>query len=70
MPAEPNAPDPTAVVHSDCVKLSGESVRIGAPLPPPKGPPTVELIREGGLIRAIDVTCGCGEKIRILCEYD
>lgn len=76
MPADPPAPtgppgtDPTALVHADCVKLSVESVRIGAPLPPPKPAPRVELIREGGVVRALDITCGCGEKIRVVCEYD
>lgn len=78
MPADPTAPvligppgtDPTAVVHADCVKLSGEAVRIGAPLPPAKPAPRIELIREDGVVRAIDITCGCGEKIRVVCEYD
>lgn len=60
----------TAVVHADCVKVSGEAVRVGAPLPPPKPQPTIELVREGGVVRAIDITCGCGEKIRVVCEYD
>jgi hypothetical protein len=32
--------------------------------------PRVELIREGGVVRAIDVTCGCGERLRIVCEYE
>jgi hypothetical protein len=32
--------------------------------------PRVELVRENGVVRAIDVTCGCGERFRIVCEYD
>ncbi|GIW78408.1 MAG: hypothetical protein KatS3mg105_0215 [Gemmatales bacterium] len=31
--------------------------------------PTVELIREGTVVRAIEVTCTCGEKIRLDCQY-
>jgi hypothetical protein len=31
--------------------------------------PRIELIREGDLIRAIDVTCSCGKRIRLVCEY-
>ncbi len=32
--------------------------------------PQVELVRDGDIIRAIDVTCTCGEKIRLRCSYD
>jgi len=45
--------------------------------PPPQGRgepaaagPRVELVREGGVVRAIDVTCSCGERLRIVCEYE
>lgn len=62
--------DPTAVVHSGCVKLSGEAVRVGAPPAPAKAQPRIELVREDGVVRAIDITCSCGEKIRVVCEYD
>ena len=32
--------------------------------------PTVELVTEAGIVRAIDVTCACGNKIRIWCSYE
>jgi hypothetical protein len=32
--------------------------------------PSVELVREDGVVRAIDVTCACGQKIRLRCVYD
>jgi hypothetical protein len=32
--------------------------------------PSCELVREDGVIRAIDVTCACGERIRIRCVYE
>jgi hypothetical protein len=35
----------------------------------PAAVPQIELIREGDVIRAIEVTCTCGEKIRLHCEY-
>ncbi len=34
------------------------------------GEPRVEVVREGGVVRAIDVTCPCGERLRIVCEYE
>jgi len=70
MPDDPPVAAATAVVHADFVKVSGEAVRVGAPVAPPKPQPTLELVREDGVVRAIDITCGCGEKIRVVCEYD
>jgi hypothetical protein len=32
--------------------------------------PRIELVREGDVIRAIEVTCSCGEKIRLHCVYE
>ncbi|VTT97908.1 unnamed protein product [Gemmataceae bacterium] len=54
-----------------CRVLSGEhAVRIGEPEPASAGPgPKVELVREGGVVRAIEVVCSCGERITIQCEY-
>jgi len=58
------------IVVGQRVKVSGESVRVGAPIHAGHGhEPKIQLIREEGVIRAIDVTCSCGEKIRIRCEY-
>ncbi|MDB5312207.1 MAG: hypothetical protein JWO38_6409 [Gemmataceae bacterium] len=58
------------VVTADRVTVSAETVRIGAPRSADApGEPKVQLIREDGVIRAIDVTCTCGERVRIRCEY-
>jgi hypothetical protein len=32
--------------------------------------PQIQLIRDGNVIQAIDVTCTCGQKIRLRCQYD
>ena len=70
MTDDSTAADATTIVHSGCVKLSGEAVRVGAPSAQPKSPPRIELVREDGVVRAIDILCGCGEKIRVICEYE
>jgi hypothetical protein len=66
-------PDPAAaapaVVTAERVRVAGEAVRIGAPARDRGGEPAVHLVREDGVIRAIDVTCRCGERIRIRCDY-
>lgn len=59
-----------AVVSADRVKVTHEVVPIGAPrLGEARGEPKIQLVREDGVIRAIDVLCPCGERIRIRCEY-
>lgn len=69
MDAERPADGP--IVAGGRVVVSAEAVRVGAPAPagPAPGEPVVQLVREDGVIRAIDVTCACGERIRIRCEY-
>ncbi len=60
-----------SVVWSNRVQLSDEAVRIGRPVAAaPRSEVKIQLVREDGVIRAIDVTCACGERIRIRCEYD
>lgn len=56
--------------------IPARAVRSAAVTQPPMEPhkshavgPTVEVVREGDVVRAIDVTCACGERIRIVCEY-
>jgi hypothetical protein len=52
------------------VRVSGEAARVGAPVPcDAPGEPRVELIREGETLRAIDVICTCGQRIRLRCVY-
>lgn len=59
-----------SVVTAARVRVTENPVRVGAPLVQlAHGEPKVQLIREDGAVRAIEVTCGCGEKIRIRCDY-
>jgi hypothetical protein len=32
--------------------------------------PQIDLVRDGEAIQAIDVTCTCGQKIRLRCVYE
>jgi hypothetical protein len=59
------------IVPADRVRVSGEAVPIGAPRRvESRGEPKIQLVREGGVIRAIEVICSCGELIRIRCDYN
>ena len=65
--SQPHAP---AILTSSTVKITGDTVRIGAPVSHlHHAEPTIQLVREDGVVRAIDITCGCGERIRVVCEY-
>jgi hypothetical protein len=57
------------VVRAAHVQVSGEAVRVGAPAAAAPGEPTVRVVRDGDTVQALDVTCACGERIRIRCEY-
>ncbi|HEX4610280.1 MAG TPA: hypothetical protein VH092_18970 [Urbifossiella sp.] len=59
------------LVPADRVRVAVDPVRVGpaAHAAEAHGPPKITLVREDGVVRAIDVVCSCGERIRILCEY-
>jgi hypothetical protein len=58
------------VVPADRVRFSDVAVPIGAPCPGgSRGEPKIQLVREGGVIRAIEVICACGQLIRVRCDY-
>jgi len=59
-----------ALVPGRCVRLSGETARVKVPRHGLPAEPRVEVVREGETIRAIDVTCSCGQRIRLHCVYD
>ena len=58
-----------SIVPGHRVGQTAEVARVGGPHVHPGASPSVELIRDGDVIKAIDVTCSCGEKMRIWCSY-
>jgi hypothetical protein len=59
------------VVPGRKVLVSEESARVGVPRADAAGcEPQIELVRDGDVIRAIDVTCTCGQRIRLRCVYE
>ena len=69
-------PAEQAVIASRSVALSNDVVRVGRPdfeaaeVGSSHGQQTVEVIRLGDRIQAIDVVCACGERTRIRCVYE
>lgn len=57
------------VVPSQCVRVSRETTRVSIPGHGSADVPRIELILEGEFIKAIDVTCTCGQRIRLSCAY-
>ena len=66
---EPRGPH-RAVIPADEISLVGTPLCVGAEAGGHASGPTVELLREGNVIRAIDITCSCGQRIRVHCSYD
>lgn len=62
-----NVPNPVLPGHR--VVQTAEMARVGSSHAHGTGQSTVELIRDGDVVKAIDVTCACGEKMRIWCSY-
>lgn len=63
------------VLPAHRVVQTTETARVGSSHPGGAGhhvgnEPIIDLIRDGDLVKAIDVTCSCGEKIRIWCSYE
>ena len=60
----------SVVVPGNRVVRSAEVAHVGGrhELHHPK--PTIELVTEGNIVRAIDVTCPCGQKVRLWCSFE
>lgn len=56
------------VIPGQCVRFSDETAHVGVPR---RGgsEPKIDLIRSGDRIVAIDLTCSCGQRIRLRCDY-
>ncbi len=69
-------PPERALIASRSVALSNDIVRVGRPdtgvveVAAAHGQQTVEVIRLGDRVQAIDVVCACGERTRIRCVYE
>ncbi len=35
----------------------------------PSHQPRVHVVRDGNTIQAIEITCSCGQEMRLICEY-
>lgn len=66
---ESGAPINRLVVPALQVRDSGERTRVTIPRHGHAEEPVIELVREGDVVRAIDITCSCGQRIRLLCDY-
>ena len=62
-------PPRSALVPGASVRVSEEAAPVGPARHAHAAEPRVELVRDGDVIRAIDVTCGCGRRIRLRCVY-
>ncbi|MBI5757320.1 MAG: hypothetical protein HZA46_02235 [Planctomycetales bacterium] len=58
------------VVSGSRVRRSDEMAKVGEPHALSAGQPIIELVKESEVVKAIDVTCSCGQKFRLWCDYE
>jgi hypothetical protein len=63
-------PPSAHVVSSRYVRNTGTRVKVPVPGHEVVVDPVIEVIREGDIVRALDITCSCGQRFRVLCDYD
>ena len=61
---------PHVVLSGSRVRQSDETTLVGVPRQADEHGTTVELVKDGNVVRAIDVTCSCGQKTRVWCVYE
>jgi len=69
MSHEPRDSSSHRVVPGKRVRLSGEIARVRIPGQESCPEPQVSLVREGDTIKAIEVVCTCGKRIRLNCVF-
>ena len=60
----------SVVVPSSRVVRSLEVAHVGGRSAYHSEIPSIELVTEDDVVRAIDVTCACGQKMRLWCSYE
>ena len=60
----------SAVVPASRVVRSAEIAHVGGRPGTHKEAVSIELLKEDDVVRAIDVVCECGHKIRLWCSYE
>ena len=61
---------PHVVLPGNRVRQSDETTLVGVPRQADEHGTTVELVKDGNVVRAIDVICSCGQKTRVWCVYE
>jgi hypothetical protein len=62
-----SAEDNQRVVPGRSVRLSGELARVGVPGKSAAGAPRIHVVRAGDVVQLVEITCTCGEHIRLRC---
>ena len=74
---EPHMSDPAQtleherrILPGNHVNLSPQAVQVGLPTDAHAASPSLRIIRDQGQITGIEVTCTCGCKMNIRCNYE
>lgn len=61
---------PHVVLPGNRVRRTEGTTMVGAPTQSDQHGTSVELVKDGDVVTAIDVTCACGQKTRVWCVYE
>jgi len=62
-------PPASNVIPASHIRMLGEPLPVGALRETPCPEPQVNVIRDGDVVRAIEVVCTCGKRIVLDCVY-
>ena len=60
---------PSVVIGAQQVRLSNDRQSIPLPHAHRAAEPTIHLVRDGDAVVAVEITCSCGEHIRVKFDY-
>lgn len=60
----------SVIVPGSRVVRSAEIAHVGGKSASHTASTSIEIVTEENIVRAIDVTCECGHKIRLWCSYE
>ncbi|MCR9119594.1 MAG: hypothetical protein NXI22_21890 [bacterium] len=60
---------PAKMFPADRIRVDARSMHLGVP---PMGgcpDPNIEVVTKDGVVAAIEITCSCGQQIKLVCDY-
>jgi len=60
----------SSILPAEKLNIHSDASRVAIPASSTSAGPTIDVVRDGDVIQAINITCRCGERIRLTCTYE